>query len=503
MFKHVIDFPFIKQSADSIKEAFYVLHHLKGFVVDAEMMSLPPSQRDPIKMAGEINDADLRVDFHRIPVKLSEIILENVSNRSGLLHQLRGLCKRDIEERLHRQEMTYYVMFEGWVPGVYKEWEECKKQVHKFSGNCYKGYPTRHEAVAKWRKHQSKKSKMMTFVVLSLLLTIVAATSGESDLPRFGDLNEESSGAPPGWAASPPSAFMGLQPGNRRSRNGEEEEPHRRCQFYQRWRRRQILLESSEGERSNRSSPSSGAAGAKPGDWIASSITKRDEKRSRSLGLISSDEGNVIFPVDEGSLSLRPRKPNLALLRRMSREAAPGMSSSPEAADIPAAALDKIPNNSPANGVSMTLATHQLTRELLEKGKGAMTRMHLMIFPKLSQNKTLGQLIDAFAVNTKEVIEVFKRTSRTYGALLAFQLMMGHGFKADIEKMSKELSKDQDGQFIDLGIFKTSAIQCARQLLDLVSSEKTPAGLSGGRPRVGQWTRSGRLEVGRLAAKAG
>ncbi|KAK1607667.1 hypothetical protein QYE76_031340 [Lolium multiflorum] len=74
-------------------------------------------------------------------------------------------------------EMTYYVMFEGRVPGVYEEWEDCKKQVHKFSGNCYKGYPTRHEAVAKWRKHQSNKSKMKmkTFLVLSLLLTIVAA----------------------------------------------------------------------------------------------------------------------------------------------------------------------------------------------------------------------------------------------------------------------------------------------------------------------------------------
>ncbi|KAK1683316.1 hypothetical protein QYE76_044164 [Lolium multiflorum] len=46
-------------------------------------------------------------------------------------------------------EMTYYVVFEGRVPGVYEEWEECKKQVHKFSGNCYQGYPTRHEAVAK------------------------------------------------------------------------------------------------------------------------------------------------------------------------------------------------------------------------------------------------------------------------------------------------------------------------------------------------------------------
>ncbi|KAK1661301.1 hypothetical protein QYE76_049460 [Lolium multiflorum] len=72
-------------------------------------------------------------------------------------------------------KMTYYVVFEGRVPGVYEEWEECKKQVHKFSGNCYKGYPTRYEAVAKWRAHQANKSKMKTFLVLSLLLTIVAA----------------------------------------------------------------------------------------------------------------------------------------------------------------------------------------------------------------------------------------------------------------------------------------------------------------------------------------
>ncbi|KAK1647608.1 hypothetical protein QYE76_065413 [Lolium multiflorum] len=100
-----------------------------------------------------------------------------------------------------------------------------------------------------------------------------------------------------------------------------------------------------------------------------------------------------------------------------------------EAADIPATALDKIPSNSPANGVSTVLAAHQLTRGLLDKGKGALARMHSMIFPKATQEKTLGQLIDTFAVDTKEVIAVFKRTSRTYGALLAFQLMMGYGFK--------------------------------------------------------------------------
>jgi viroplasmin and RNaseH domain-containing protein len=70
--------------------------------------------------------------------------------------------------------MTYYVMFEGRVRGVYEEWEDYKKQVHRFSSNCYKGYATRHEAVAKWKKHQSNNSKMKIFVVLSLLLTIVA-----------------------------------------------------------------------------------------------------------------------------------------------------------------------------------------------------------------------------------------------------------------------------------------------------------------------------------------
>lgn len=74
-------------------------------------------------------------------------------------------------------EMTYYVVFEGRVPGIYEEWEDCKKQVHKFSDNCYKRYATREEAEAKWRNYRSRKNKnkMKTAVVLMLLLTIVAA----------------------------------------------------------------------------------------------------------------------------------------------------------------------------------------------------------------------------------------------------------------------------------------------------------------------------------------
>ncbi|KAK1679418.1 hypothetical protein QYE76_040266 [Lolium multiflorum] len=82
-----------------------------------------------------------------------------------------------------------------------------------------------------------------------------------------------------------------------------------------------------------------------------------------------------------------------------------------EAADIPATALDKIPSNSPANGVSTVLAAHQLTRGF-DKGKGALARMHSMIFPKATQEKTLGQLIDAFAIDTKEVIEMKDRITQ-------------------------------------------------------------------------------------------
>ncbi|KAK1628927.1 hypothetical protein QYE76_003242 [Lolium multiflorum] len=332
--------------------------------------------------------------------------------------------------------------------------------------------------------------------------------------------------------------------------------------------------------------PAPPSSAARPGDWIASTVTKRDEKRSRSLGLISSDEGNVIFPaaeetrappkkrsiggfadeddlldIDEAFAEPPPKRvrsdavsPAAAASEASALKTAPAAQASTasslskgkdvpaaitappsdlrgvissleafasqftsleadkirlqeeaksssskldgaikkaaiacqevdslkeelnklkerlkeeearaaekdellrqsalallEAASIPATALDKIPSNSPANGVSMVLATHQLTRELLDKGKGALARMHSMIFPKAKQEKTLGQLIDAFAVDTKEVIEVFKRTSRTYGALLAFQLMMGYGFKADIEEMTKELPKEKDGRFV-------------------------------------------------------
>jgi viroplasmin and RNaseH domain-containing protein len=70
-----------------------------------------------------------------------------------------------------------YVVYKEWVPGVYDKWEDCQKQVNKFSGNCYKGYPTRELAEARWRIHllgeRRNRNKMKTLmIVLPVLLTI-------------------------------------------------------------------------------------------------------------------------------------------------------------------------------------------------------------------------------------------------------------------------------------------------------------------------------------------
>jgi hypothetical protein len=127
----------------------------------------------------------------------------------------------------------------------------------------------------------------------------------------------------------------------------------------------------------------------------------------------------------------------------------------------------------------MAIESGDLVRALLQKNKGVMPRLHAMIFPKADQEKTLEQLSDAFTVDTEVIIEVFKRTSCTYVALLAFQLMMGYAFKADMELMTKELPKDQDGQTIDLSLFKVSVRKCALQLLELVSANKSSAGKAG------------------------
>ena len=74
--------------------------------------------------------------------------------------------------------MSSYVVCKGKVPGVYDDWEECQRQVHRFSGNSYKGYTTRAEAESRytrylagerreWRRNQMK----ISFIAMMLIVT--------------------------------------------------------------------------------------------------------------------------------------------------------------------------------------------------------------------------------------------------------------------------------------------------------------------------------------------
>ncbi|KAK1631515.1 hypothetical protein QYE76_005830 [Lolium multiflorum] len=105
-FKHVFEFPCVKQPENSTLDAFYVMHHLKGFVRDSQNLLLPSALRGWAEKLARINDDDLGEDFHDTRVKLSHIIIQDVTTGGGPLHQGRALCKRDIEHRLKAQGDT-------------------------------------------------------------------------------------------------------------------------------------------------------------------------------------------------------------------------------------------------------------------------------------------------------------------------------------------------------------------------------------------------------------
>ena len=76
--------------------------------------------------------------------------------------------------------MPTYVVYKGKVPGVYDDWEECRRQVHRFSGNSYKGYTTRAEAEARHARYlagerrEQRRSRIKTSFIAMMLIVMTA-----------------------------------------------------------------------------------------------------------------------------------------------------------------------------------------------------------------------------------------------------------------------------------------------------------------------------------------
>jgi hypothetical protein len=125
-----------------------------------------------------------------------------------------------------------------------------------------------------------------------------------------------------------------------------------------------------------------------------------------------------------------------------------------------------------SDALSFAIESSEQIQELLRKTKGALSKLFWLMFPKLDQNKTLGELANTFFVDSSSAIEVLKCHSRLYGTVLALQLLMGHGLESELEQLSKTLPIDVDGSPVDLAPFNESTQLCASRVLKLVNEDK-------------------------------
>ncbi|KAK1612931.1 hypothetical protein QYE76_036604 [Lolium multiflorum] len=142
-------------------------------------------------------------------------------------------------------------------------------------------------------------------------------------------------------------------------------------------------------------------------------------------------------------------------------------------ADLSINRARKLREDSMVDALSLAAESNIQVLGVLQRTKGALSRLFSMIFPKMKQNKTLGEMADAFLIDPCEPVEVLKRRSRLFGAVLTFQLLMGHGLGSELERLSKALPADDNDYLINLEPFKQSAVTYANQLLKLVDEAKT------------------------------
>ena len=92
----------------------------------------------------------------------------------------------------------FFVVWEGKEPGIYKSWEECKRQIHGFEGAIYKGFATEAEAreamvspcwdyIGKNAKAKKPTNEEITKVGLPELesLSVDAACSGNPGVMEY------------------------------------------------------------------------------------------------------------------------------------------------------------------------------------------------------------------------------------------------------------------------------------------------------------------------------
>ena len=76
------------------------------------------------------------------------------------------------------------------------------------------------------------------------------------------------------------------------------------------------------------------------------------------------------------------------------------------------------------NPVSFAADSADKVRALVAEAKAALAHLHKLVLPKLPQDKSLHDLAETFIIKEKTAVEVLKRNSKIYGAVLALQLLL-------------------------------------------------------------------------------
>ncbi|KAK1664268.1 hypothetical protein QYE76_052427 [Lolium multiflorum] len=144
---HTTNFPCLRQSKqDNGMDAWYAILQMQEYIKYADDMLLPESLRERFVNMADAPDREIRKNWSRIQ---------------------QFICTMP----------TTYVVYKGRVPGVYDDWEDCRRQVHRFSGNSYKGYPTRVEAEGRYARYlagemrdmRRNRMKTMAFVMMVIV----------------------------------------------------------------------------------------------------------------------------------------------------------------------------------------------------------------------------------------------------------------------------------------------------------------------------------------------
>ncbi|KAK1642026.1 hypothetical protein QYE76_059831 [Lolium multiflorum] len=87
------------------------------------------------------------------------------------------------------------------------------------------------------------------------------------------------------------------------------------------------------------------------------------------------------------------------------------------AADMPINRARKLSEDSMSDALSLATDSNVQVLGLLQKTMGALSKLFSMIFPKVSQKKTLGEMADTFFIDSSEAIEIPSTFSRADSSL--------------------------------------------------------------------------------------